>query len=306
MIHPPTFCEGPLHDHEIDNLAGLLGPSATSSTEQALRPRRPSCPVDPAALEREGGKPMRTPSPPALPDDIETLLRRLRLPHIRRAAPEVLATAKAQRWAPAEVLRNLLGEELAGRERSARALSCRPRPTCRHGRLLERVHRDRRDERGGGGSPRRVWPCGGASSPITSGWGRSSAWSAPSDEHQLACRSPARRPVASAVDSRPKERSRYVPGPSIAAGARSNCNSMRQSARRTGFGALPRRFCSVKPACTSGNACFRANATLSSTRRAARYSNGRRRTTLTAPSVAGLTTGRNAIQSAPPVTHRHA
>jgi hypothetical protein len=33
--------------------------------------------------------------------------------------PEVLAAAKAQRWEPAEVLRSLLGEELAGRERSA-------------------------------------------------------------------------------------------------------------------------------------------------------------------------------------------
>ena len=62
---------------------------------------------------------MRTPEPPPLPDDLEALLRRLRLPHIRRAAPEVLATARAQRWEPAEVLRSLLGEELAGRERSA-------------------------------------------------------------------------------------------------------------------------------------------------------------------------------------------
>ena len=64
---------------------------------------------------------MRTPEPPPLPDDLEALLRRLRLPHIRRAAPEVLATAKAQRWEPAEVLKSLLGEELAGRERSALA-----------------------------------------------------------------------------------------------------------------------------------------------------------------------------------------
>ena len=64
---------------------------------------------------------MRTPEPPPLPDALEALLRRLRLPHIRRAAPEVLATAKAQRWEPAEVLKSLLGEELAGRERSALA-----------------------------------------------------------------------------------------------------------------------------------------------------------------------------------------
>ena len=45
----------------------------------------------------------------------------MRLPYIRRAAPEVLATAKAQRWDPAEVLRVLLAEEVAGRDRSALA-----------------------------------------------------------------------------------------------------------------------------------------------------------------------------------------
>jgi len=64
---------------------------------------------------------VRTPEAPPLPDDLEALLRRLRLPHIRRAAPEVLATARAQRWEPAEVLRTLLAEELAGRERSSLA-----------------------------------------------------------------------------------------------------------------------------------------------------------------------------------------
>lgn len=61
------------------------------------------------------------PVAPPLPPDLETLLRRLRLPHIRRHAPDVLATAKAQRWDPAEVLRALLAEEAAGRERSALA-----------------------------------------------------------------------------------------------------------------------------------------------------------------------------------------
>ena len=62
-------------------------------------------------------------SPPAtaLPEDLETLLRRLRLPHMRRAAADVLSTAKVQRWEPAEVLRTLLSEELGGRERSALA-----------------------------------------------------------------------------------------------------------------------------------------------------------------------------------------
>ncbi len=59
------------------------------------------------------------PSAPALPADVEALLRRLRLPHIRALAPEVVATAKAQRWEPVEVLRALFTAEAAGRERSA-------------------------------------------------------------------------------------------------------------------------------------------------------------------------------------------
>jgi DNA replication protein DnaC len=58
---------------------------------------------------------------PPLATELEVLLRRLRLPHLRRAAPGVLATARAQRWEPAEVLRVLLQEEVGGRERSALA-----------------------------------------------------------------------------------------------------------------------------------------------------------------------------------------
>jgi DNA replication protein DnaC len=61
------------------------------------------------------------PAAPPLPGDLEDLLRRLRLPHVRRLAPDVLATARAQRWEPVEVLRALFGEEVAGRERSALA-----------------------------------------------------------------------------------------------------------------------------------------------------------------------------------------
>ncbi len=58
---------------------------------------------------------------PALPVELAGLLHRMRLPHMRKAAPEVLAVAKAQRWDPAEVLRVLLAEEITGRERSALA-----------------------------------------------------------------------------------------------------------------------------------------------------------------------------------------
>jgi DNA replication protein DnaC len=62
-----------------------------------------------------------TPAPPPLDADLEGLLRRMRLPYIRRTAPEVIATARAQRWEPAEVLRVLLAAEVAGRERSSTA-----------------------------------------------------------------------------------------------------------------------------------------------------------------------------------------
>lgn len=61
---------------------------------------------------------VKAPAPPPLPNELEALLRRLRMPYLRRAAPEVLATAAAQRWEPAEVLRVLLGEEASGRDRS--------------------------------------------------------------------------------------------------------------------------------------------------------------------------------------------
>ena len=60
-------------------------------------------------------------STPPLPAELEMLLRKLRLPHIRRHAADVIATAKAQRWDPAEVLKVLFSEEAAGRERSALA-----------------------------------------------------------------------------------------------------------------------------------------------------------------------------------------
>lgn len=52
-------------------------------------------------------------------DEVVELLRELRLPHMRRGAPDLLATAKAQRWEPAEAMRALLTEELAGRRQSS-------------------------------------------------------------------------------------------------------------------------------------------------------------------------------------------
>ena len=52
-------------------------------------------------------------------DEVVDLLRTLRLPLMRTAAPDLLATAKAQRWEPAEAMRALLAEELAGRQASS-------------------------------------------------------------------------------------------------------------------------------------------------------------------------------------------
>ena len=101
------------------------------------------------------------PTAPPLPAELDALLRRLRLPHIRRHAPDVIATAKSQRWDPTEVLKALFAEEAAGRDRSALAtrraaagfptgktfdswdqsLSTIPAPTQQALRTLEWVHR---------------------------------------------------------------------------------------------------------------------------------------------------------------------
>ena len=65
---------------------------------------------------------VKPPTPPPLSSELDRLLRRLRLPYVRRAAPEVIATATAQRWEPAEVLRVLLAEEAAGRDHATTAM----------------------------------------------------------------------------------------------------------------------------------------------------------------------------------------
>lgn len=62
---------------------------------------------------------VETPKPPPLSEELEEMLRSLRLPHIRAAAPEVLATAASQRWEPAEALRVLLEAEMGGRAEAA-------------------------------------------------------------------------------------------------------------------------------------------------------------------------------------------
>jgi DNA replication protein DnaC len=60
---------------------------------------------------------MSTTAPP-LAADIEAALRRLRLSAMRALAPELLVTAKTQRWKPEEFLRILVEAEIASRDAS--------------------------------------------------------------------------------------------------------------------------------------------------------------------------------------------
>src|SRR5438128_3529715 len=59
-----------------------------------------------------------TAAPPALAADIEAGFRRLRLRAMRQVSPELLLTAKTQRWAPEEFLRTLIEAEIASRDAS--------------------------------------------------------------------------------------------------------------------------------------------------------------------------------------------
>jgi hypothetical protein len=56
-----------------------------------------------------------TAAPPQLAPDLASGLRRLKLAAMRQLAPELLVTAKTQRWAPEELLRTLIDAELAAR-----------------------------------------------------------------------------------------------------------------------------------------------------------------------------------------------
>ncbi|MEO3938925.1 ATP-binding protein [Dermatophilaceae bacterium Soc4.6] len=55
---------------------------------------------------------------PELPADLAAGLRRLKLSTIRQLAPELLLTAKTQRWTPEGILRTLIEAEVASRDAS--------------------------------------------------------------------------------------------------------------------------------------------------------------------------------------------
>lgn len=64
---------------------------------------------------------MTAPQAPALAPDLELGLRRLKLRTMRSLAPEILQSAKVQRWAPDELLRTLVDAEIAARDRAGEA-----------------------------------------------------------------------------------------------------------------------------------------------------------------------------------------
>ena len=60
-----------------------------------------------------------TPTDLAILDEVTALCRRLRLKYVREQLTDVVLTARAQRWDPAEALRVLLAAEIEGRDRSS-------------------------------------------------------------------------------------------------------------------------------------------------------------------------------------------
>jgi DNA replication protein DnaC len=57
-------------------------------------------------------------APPPLANDLNDGLKRLKMAAMRRLAPELLVTAKTQRWNPEEFLRTLVDAEISARDES--------------------------------------------------------------------------------------------------------------------------------------------------------------------------------------------
>src|SRR5579859_3005911 len=99
------------------------GPESCGSRRLRSRPPRSLWRVAFWAPHRfRGLRPMKPPQAPSLPDELDRLMRRMRFPYMRRAAPEVCATARSQRWDPTEVLRVLIAEEVIGRDSATRKM----------------------------------------------------------------------------------------------------------------------------------------------------------------------------------------
>ena len=96
---------------------------------------------------------MTATTPPPLAVDLTDGLKRLKMAGMRRLAPELLITAKTQRWNPEEFLRTLIEAEITARNasnaRTRRRQACFPRagpaamlPGDRPGPFLARLNRD--------------------------------------------------------------------------------------------------------------------------------------------------------------------
>jgi DNA replication protein DnaC len=66
----------------------------------------------------DGDPAMVSTSPAVLAADLNAGLKRLKMAAMRRLAPELLVTAKTQRWSPEEFLRTLVEAEIAARDAS--------------------------------------------------------------------------------------------------------------------------------------------------------------------------------------------
>jgi DNA replication protein DnaC len=89
--------------------------TSTGSTAGTASPRTSSARPAASTTDRRVAAPAAAPE---LPADLAAGLRRLKLARIRALAPELLHTAKVQRWTPEEVLRTLIEAELAARDAS--------------------------------------------------------------------------------------------------------------------------------------------------------------------------------------------
>jgi hypothetical protein len=63
-------------------------------------------------------------APPPLAADLNAGLKRLKMAAMRRLAPELLITAKTQRWSPQEFLRTLVDAEITARRSPTPAPEC--------------------------------------------------------------------------------------------------------------------------------------------------------------------------------------
>lgn len=95
--------------------AGVADVVAAGERLELDLPAVPTRPLD--ALPARGAR-MTAPKTPTLAPDLVAGLKRLKLATVRAMAPEILQTAKTQRWAPEEVLRSLVEAEIATREQS--------------------------------------------------------------------------------------------------------------------------------------------------------------------------------------------